>query len=119
MAGQWQAALDHLTDARRLAEATEERCFQAETLRLRGDVLLAMGDSAAAEASYREAITIAQEQSAKLWELHAATSLAQLWCNQGKGGEARDLLAPVYNWFTEGLGTPLLQEAKALLDDLG
>jgi tetratricopeptide (TPR) repeat protein len=117
-AGQWQAALDHFARARRLAEETEERWFQAETVRLTGDVLLAMGDRANAEASYCEAMAIAQQQSAKIWELRAATSLARLWRDQGKRIEARDLLAPVYGWFAEGFGTPVLQEAKALLDEL-
>jgi predicted ATPase len=77
-----------------------------------------MGDPVAAEATYREAIAIAQQQSAKLWELRAATSLARLWRGQGKRREAHDLLAPVYGWFTEGFGTPVLKEARALLDDL-
>ena len=118
MAGQWQVALEHLAEARRLAEERAELWFQAETFRLTGEVLLATGDTAAAEASYREAIAIAQRQSAKLWELRAATSLARLWRDQGKRGEARDLLAPVYGWFTEGFSTPVLQEAKALLGEL-
>ena len=118
MAGQWQAALEHVGEARRLAEKTKERWAQAETLRLTGDVLAAMGDPAAAEADYREAIAIAQQQSAKLWELRAAMSLARLWRGHDKRAEARGLLAPVYGWFTEGFGTPVLQEAKALLDNL-
>jgi predicted ATPase len=118
LAGQWQAALAHLAEARGLAEEKELRWFQAETLRLTGDVLLATGDAAAAEASYQEAIAIAQRQSAKLWELRAAASLAWLWHDQGKRSQARDLLAPVYGWFTEGFATPVLQEAKALLDEL-
>jgi predicted ATPase len=118
MTGQWQAALAHLGEARALAEEKEIRWMQAETLRLTGDVLLATGDAAAAEASYCEAIAIAQQQSAKLWELCAATSLTRLWRDQGKRAEARDLLAPLYDWFTEGFGTPVLQEAKALLVDL-
>ena len=117
-AGQWQVALAHLAEARRLAEETESRCFQAETVRLSGEVLLATGDAAAAEASYREAIAIAQRQSAKLWELRSAMSLARLWRDQGKRSAARDLLAPVYGWFTEGSGTPVLKEAKALLAEL-
>jgi class 3 adenylate cyclase len=73
-----------------------------------------------AEASYREAMAtaIAQQQSAKLWELRAAMSLARLWRDQGKLAEARDLLAPVYGWFIEGFGTTVLQEARALLDEL-
>ena len=117
-AGQWQAALDHFARARRLAEETEERWFQAETVRLTGEVLLAIGDRAGAEASYREAIAIAQLQSAKRWELCAAMSLARLWCDQGKPAEARELLAPVYGWFTEGFDTADLKETKALLDRL-
>jgi tetratricopeptide (TPR) repeat protein len=118
IARQWQDAVGHLAEARRVAEDTEERWAHAETVRLQGDVLLAMGDFAAAEASYREAIAIAQQQSARLWELRAAMSFARLWCDQGKPAEARDLLAPVYGWFTEGFSTPVLQEAKALLDEL-
>jgi predicted ATPase len=118
VAGQWRAALDHLTEARRRAEATEERCFQAETLRLTGEVLMALGDRTGAEASYHEGIAIAQQQSAKLWELRASTSLARLWRDQGKRAEAHALLAPVYGWFTEGFGTPVVQEAKALLEEL-
>jgi predicted ATPase len=117
-AGQCQAALAHLAEARGLAEEKEVRYFQAETLRLTGDVLLATGDVAAAEAAYREALALAQQQSAKLWELRTAMSLAQLWRDQGKRLEARDLLAPVYGWFTEGFATPVLQDAKALLEEL-
>jgi predicted ATPase len=118
MAGQWQTALEHLAEAQRLAEQREERWFQAETLRLTGEVLLASGDPAAAEASYREALALAQQQSARLWELRAAISLARLRRDQGKRAEARDLLAPVYGWFTEGFDAPVLQEAKALLEEL-
>ena len=65
-----------------------------------------------------KALSVARRQSAKLSELRAATSLARLWRDQGKPTEARDLLAPVYNWFTEGLDTPVLKEAKVLLDEL-
>jgi predicted ATPase len=108
----------YLAEARRLADETQDRWFQAETLRFSGDVLSAMGDPAAAEASYHEAIAVAQRQSARLWELCAATSLARLWRGQGKPCEALDLLAPVNGWFTEGFGTPVLQEAKPLLDEL-
>jgi tetratricopeptide (TPR) repeat protein len=117
-AGQRQSALEHLAEARGLAEEKEARYFQAETLRLTGDVLLATGEAAAAEASYHEAIAIAQQQRAKLSELRTATRLGRLWHDQGKRAAARDLLAPVYGWFTEGFGTPVLQEAKALLDAL-
>jgi hypothetical protein len=118
MAREWQAALGHFAEARRLAEQTEERWYLAETVRLRGDVLLAIGNDAGAEVGYRESIAIAQQQSAKLWELRAATSLARLWRDQGKRSQAHALLAPVYGWFTEGFGTPVLQEAKALLGGL-
>ena len=81
-------------------------------------MLLASGDPAAAETSYHEAMAIARQQSAKLWELRAAMSLARLWRDQGKRSQARDLLAPVYDGFTEGFGTLVLHEAKALLDQL-
>jgi tetratricopeptide (TPR) repeat protein len=118
MAGQWQAALDHLSEAQRLSEQIGDRLYQAETLGLRGDVLLAVSDPVTAEASYHEAIALAQEQSAKLWELRTAMSLGRLWRAQGKRAEAHNLLAPVYRWFTEGFGTPVLQQAKALLDNL-
>jgi predicted ATPase len=118
MAGRWQAALGHLAEARRFAEETGDRWALAEALRLRGDVLLATGDPLAAEVGYGEAIAIAQQQSAKLWELRAAMSFARLWRDQGKHTEAHDLLAPVYNWFTEGFATPVLKEAKALLGEL-
>jgi predicted ATPase len=76
------------------------------------------GQTEAAEELYRKALSIAEEQEAKLWELRAAVSLAQLRRNQGRRAEARDLLAPVYGWFTEGFDTPDLKEAKALLDEL-
>ena len=72
-----------------------------------------------AEESYRHAIAVAQEQNAKFWELRAALALARLWRDQGKRSEARDLLAPVYGWFTEGFDTADLKEAKALLGELG
>ena len=76
------------------------------------------GQTEAAEELYRKALSIAEEQEAKLWELRAAVSLARLCRDQGRHAEARDLLAPVYGWFTEGFKTPDLQEAKALLDEL-
>jgi predicted ATPase len=85
---------------------------------VRGDVLSATGDRAAAEESYNHALAVARSQTAKTLELRAATSLARLWRDQGKRTEAHDLLAPIYGWFTEGFDTPVLQEAKALLDEL-
>jgi predicted ATPase len=74
--------------------------------------------SKAAEQLYRKALSIAEKQEAKLWELRAAVSLARLWEEQGRSAEARDLLAPVCDWFTEGFDTADLKEAKALLDQL-
>jgi len=118
MAGQWQTALEHLADARRLAEDTGNRWFQAETIRLTGEMLVAMCDPTGAEASYHEAIAIAQQHSARLWELRTATSLPRLCRDQGKRSEAHDLLSPVYGRFTEGFGTPDLRDASALLAEL-
>ena len=85
-----------------------------------GQLLLALPepDELRAEAYFRRALELARSQDAKMWELRAATSLARLWRDQGKRGEARDLLAPVYGWFTEGFGTADLKEAKALLNEL-
>jgi predicted ATPase len=81
-------------------------------------LLLAIGGHTAAEDSYQRALAMARRQSAKFWELRAALDLARLWRDQGKLAEARDLLSPIYGWFTEGLDTPVLQESKALLDQL-
>jgi predicted ATPase len=116
--GQPDEGLNCLAEATQLIETTSERYYQAELHRLRGNLLDATGDRAAAEQSYHQALAIANRQSAKTFELHAATSLARLWRDQGKRTEARDLLAPIYNWFTEGFDTPVLKEAKALLDQL-
>ena len=76
-------------------------------------------DVAKAETYFERALAVAREQQAKSWELRAAMSMARLWRDQGKRNEARDLLAPVYGWFTEGFDTLDLKEAKALLDALG
>jgi len=108
-----------LDDALQIVERTGERWFAAELNRHRGRLLLRQGHSEAAEGLYCKALSIAREQEAKLWELRAAASLARLRRDQGRRVEARDLLAPVYGWFTEGFDTPDLKEAKALLDELG
>jgi predicted ATPase len=118
LAGQIAEALVLLEDALRIIERTEERWFLAELNRQKGQLLLRHGHPDAAEELYRQALGIAREQEAKLWELRAATSLARLWGEQGRQAEARDLLAPVYSWFTEGFDTADLKEAKALLDEL-
>jgi predicted ATPase len=86
--------------------------------RVQGDLLNATGDQAAAEQTYRRALAVADRQRARTLELRAATSLARLWRGQGKRVEARDLLAPIYGWFTEGFDTPVLKDAKTLLDEL-
>ena len=75
-------------------------------------------DAAKAQVYFERALTVARQQQAKSWELRAAMSLARLWLDQGKQDEARDLLAPVYGWFTEGFDTLDLKDAKALLDEL-
>ena len=110
--------LGHLADAERLIAATEARFADAELHRVRGELLRAGQDPAGAERSFSHAIGIAQQQSAKFWELRAAISLARLWREQGKRDAARKLLAPIYGWFAEGFDTPVLKEAKALLDEL-
>ena len=90
----------------------------AELYRHKGRLLLQQGHAEAAEELYRKALSIAQEQEAKLWELRAAASHAQLRRDQNRRVEAHEILAPVYGWFTEGFDTPDLREAKSLLDEL-
>ena len=101
-------------------EQHEERWWEAEVHRLRGGLLQRQtGTSQAeAEACFRQALDVARRQEAKSLELRAAMSLARLWQQQGKQAEARELLAPIYAWFTEGFDTADLQEARALLDEL-
>src|SRR4029077_18006338 len=115
---QTEQGLSRLAEASKLVEMTQERWGEAEMHRLRGKLLATMNEQAAAESSYRQALIVARAQSAKLFELRAATSLARLLRDEGKGDEARDLLAPVYGWFTEGFDTRDLKEAKALLREL-
>jgi len=117
-ASQPEEGLCRLAEAAKLAEMTQERWVEAEIHRLRGTLLVSMDECPAAEDSYRHALTVAQRQGAKFWELRAALDLARLWRDQGKRTEAHDLLAPIYGWFTEGFDTPVLQDAKALLDEL-
>jgi tetratricopeptide (TPR) repeat protein len=118
IAGQPEDGLNRLAETTKLVETTQQRWAQAEIHRLRGALLLSMRDHAAAEDSFQHAMALAQQQSAKLWELRAALELTRLWRDQRKRTEARDLLAPVFAWFTEGFDTPVLQEARALLDQL-
>jgi len=97
----------------------EERHYCAETLRIGGGILARKGDTEGAERSYVASLDWSRRQQAKSFELRTATSHAWLLRDQGRVGEARDLLAPVYGWFTEGFGTKDLREARALLDKLG
>jgi predicted ATPase len=110
--------LELLADALASTEVSGERWWQAELHRLRGQLLVAPGQHDEREACFRRAIEVSRGQRAKLLELRAATSLARLWSDRGRNAEARDLLTPIYGWFTEGFGTPDLQEAKILLDAL-
>jgi predicted ATPase len=118
--GKSEAGLTALTQALTLADTTGERWYGPELYRLKGVLLLqqASDHQAEAEHCFHTAISIARTQQAKSFELRAATSLARLWQQQGKRQEAYDLLAPVYNWFTEGFDTADLQDAQALLDEL-
>lgn len=118
MTAQPKLGLDHLIEAAELVETTHERWIEAEIHRLRGTLLLSMHEHAAAENSYGRALEVAQRQGARFWELRAALDLARLWRDQGKRTEARDLLSPVYGWFTEGFDTHDLKDAKVLLLEL-
>jgi predicted ATPase len=100
-------------------ETTKERWYEAEVYRVAGEIALKSPERATkAEVYFGQALAIARAQQAKSWELCATMSMARLWCDQGKRDEARDLLAPIYGWFTEGFDTRDLKEAKALLDGL-
>jgi predicted ATPase len=108
-----------LDEAFTLAERTGERWWDAELHRLRGQCLTAAaGRTSEAETCFRNALQIGREQGARSLELRTATSLARLWRDQDKRQDARYLLAPVYDWFTEGFDTPDLKDAKVLLDEL-
>ena len=116
--GEGAEALHTVDHALSLAEKSEAQWWEAEVHRIKGSLLLSRRESASSEACFRRSIEIAQQQEARSIELRAATSLARLWCDHGKRIEARDLLSPVYNWFTEGLDTPDLREAKVLLGQM-
>jgi class 3 adenylate cyclase/tetratricopeptide (TPR) repeat protein len=116
--GQHAQGLNYTTQAMQIVNATNNRSSEPSIHRVRGDLLLAIGDQAAAEESYHLAYAVAGGQAAKLEELRAAMSMARLWRDQGKRHEAHELLAPVYGWFTEGFNTLDLREAKTLLHEL-
>ncbi len=113
-------ALSMIGEAFDIMEKNRGPWWEAELHRITGELVLAQHDDnhAESEKAFSRALTTARHQEAKSLELRAATSLARLWQAQGKADEARDLLAPVYGWFTEGFETPDLTDAKALLEEL-
>jgi DNA-binding SARP family transcriptional activator/predicted ATPase len=117
-AGHLDEGLTTLAEALVLVEQTDERHWEAELYRLKGELLLVQGEEAEAEASLHQAIEVARRQRAKSWELRAVMALSRLWQRQGKQAEAHQMLAEVYNWFTEGFETADLIEAKTLLEQL-
>jgi class 3 adenylate cyclase/predicted ATPase len=116
--GRAEDALACISDGFKVISVSHEHWGDAELHRVRGEFHASLSDEAEAEAAYATALDIAREQRAKWWELRAAASLARLWQSQCKIAKAHDLLAPIYDWFTEGLDTTDLMEAKALLDQL-
>ncbi len=118
--GRAAEGLDVVADALAIVERTGERYFEAELHRLQGELLLdrSPGDHEPAEDAFQQALSVARAQQAKSLELRAATSLARLWQSQAKTTAASDLLAPVYQSFSEGFDTPDLKSANALLDEL-
>jgi predicted ATPase len=118
-AGDMQDSLSAIRKAKELIAETGEYLWHADVLRIEGELRLLFGGSIKeAEASFVQALEVARQQQAKSWELRAAMSMARLWRDQGKRQQARDLLAPMYGWFTEGFDTLDLKEAKAFLDEL-
>ena len=119
MQGDTDEALAILTEALSHTERTGERWYEAELIRRVGETHRLKGNRNAAESRFAQAIEIARGQSAKLFELSAAVGIARLWSEQGNRTEARELLAPIYAWFTEGFDTLDLRKARALLAELG
>jgi predicted ATPase len=115
--GQFDQAWRCIGEAMAAVETTKERWYEAEIHRVTGEIALKLPQlgSSQAGAYFERALTVARAQQAKSWELRAAMSMARLWCDQGKRNEARDLLTPVYNSFTEGFDTRDLKEARDLL----
>jgi predicted ATPase len=109
---------DALATLEQALEASQERYWQPEILRLRGELRLKQGLVELAEADFHEALALARSMSAKSWELRATMSLARLLRDAGRGEEAQAMLAEIYNWFTEGFDTADLKDAKALIDEL-
>ena len=118
--GKFEDAQRCIAEALVAIETTKEKWFESDINRLAGEIALKSPalNATAAEAYFQRALAVARQQQAKSWELRAAMSMARLWRDQGKRDEARELLAPVYGWFTEGFDTHDLKDAKALLDEL-
>ena len=118
--GQFDDAWRCIGEAMTAVQTTKESWFDADINRIAGEIALKSPapDAAKAEVYFERALAVARQQQAKSWELRAAMSLARLWRDQGKPQQARELLAPVYGWFTEGFDTLDLKEAKALLEEL-
>jgi predicted ATPase len=118
--GQFDEARRRIDEAKTAMEATGEKWCEAEVYRTAGEVALKSPepDPAKAETYFERALTVARDQQSKSWELRAAMSMARLWRDQGRPKQARELLAPIFGWFTEGFDTLDLKEAKALLDTL-
>jgi predicted ATPase len=117
--GQPDDARRCIDDAIEKVERSKEKWCEAEVHRIAGEIALkSQPDAAKAEKHFERALAVARQQQAKSWELRAAMSMARLWRDQGKRDEARELLTPVYGWFTEGFDTLDLKEAKALLEEL-
>jgi predicted ATPase len=118
--GQFDDAWRCIDEAMAVVKTTGETCFEADIHRVAGAIALKLPqpDAAKAEVYFERALAVARGQHAKSWELRAAMSMARLWRDRGKRDEARNLLAPVYGWFTEGFDTMDLKQAKAILDEL-
>jgi predicted ATPase len=118
--GKFADAWRCISEAISVAETTKERWFEAEINRVAGEIvrLSPQQNATKAEEYFGRALTIARKQKAKSWELRAAMSIARLWRDNGKSQQAREFLAPVYGWFTEGFDTQDLKQARLLLEEL-
>ena len=116
--GDTEGAISATSDGLSMLETSGERWWEAELCRLRGELLRSSQEQGESQLWFQRSLDVSRHQEAKSLELRAATSMARLWRDRGKRDEARDLLAPVYGWFTEGFDRRDLKEAKALLDEL-
>jgi predicted ATPase len=116
--GESKAGIETIDEAFGLIAETNERWNEAELHLRKGELLLQLSEAEGAETSFQRALEVAREQNTKLWELRAATSLAQYWRERGRHNVARDILAPIYSWFTEGFETSDLKSAETLLNEL-